>query len=128
MVRVDDDVVRQLPPTPLVRPARATRAERREQRRAVARLVADRRRTGRERAIADRRREDETAAGSILPRAGAPGPRQLRAWRPLRVPAHQDTTATVAAVYPFVAEEGLSVPTPRAPARTRLGAVICPAE
>lgn len=105
---MDDDQVRQLPPTPLVRPARATRTERRQQRRATARLASQRRRARREQVAAQRRDDDEEPTGSYLPRAGAPGPRQLRAWRPLRVATHQDTTATAAAIYPFVAEEGLT--------------------
>lgn len=44
---------------------------------------------------------------TFLPRAGESGPRSLRTRRPFRLPAHQDTTATLAGAYPFMAEGGL---------------------
>ncbi|MGD0451999.1 MAG: ATP-binding protein [Solirubrobacteraceae bacterium] len=49
----------------------------------------------------------ERAATTYLPRSGEPGPAALRAWRRFRLPAHQDTSATLAGAYPFLAEGGL---------------------
>ncbi|WP_125778005.1 ATP-binding protein [Antribacter gilvus] len=42
-----------------------------------------------------------------LPRAGEPGPAALRSPIGLRVPRHQDTSATWSAAYPFLAGSGL---------------------
>ena len=42
-----------------------------------------------------------------LPRAGEPGPAALRTPGRFRVPRHQDTSATLAGAYPFLAEGGL---------------------
>src|SRR5579875_1124790 len=39
--------------------------------------------------------------------SGEPGAGALRAWRSFRLPAHQDTSATLAGAYPFLAEGGL---------------------
>jgi hypothetical protein len=49
----------------------------------------------------------ERAATTYLPRSGEPGPAALRAWRRFRLSAHQDTSATLAGAYPFLAEGGL---------------------
>jgi hypothetical protein len=49
----------------------------------------------------------ERAATVYLSRRGEPGPQALRAWRRFRLPAHQDTSATLAGAYPFLAEGGL---------------------
>jgi len=43
----------------------------------------------------------------VLPRAGEPGPAALRTPGRLRLPRHQDTSATLAGAYPFLAEGGL---------------------
>ena len=43
----------------------------------------------------------------MLPRAGEPGPAALRTPGRLRLPRHQDTSATLAGAYPFLAEGGL---------------------
>lgn len=74
------------------RAAGRARAADAQQRRALARVHADR---------------DERAATVYLPRSGEPGPAALRAWRALRLPAHQDTSAALAGAYPFLAEGGL---------------------
>ncbi len=49
----------------------------------------------------------ERAATTYLPRSGEPGPVGLRTWRRFTLPAHQDTSATLAGAYPFLAEGGL---------------------
>ncbi|WP_443690006.1 VirB4 family type IV secretion system protein [Nocardioides carbamazepini] len=43
----------------------------------------------------------------VLPRSGEPGPAALRTPGRLRLPRHQDTSATLAGSYPFLAEGGL---------------------
>lgn len=62
-------------------------------------LEADRARRAVERA--------EAQATQYLPRAGEYGPAALRTPRPFRLPAHRDTSATLRAAYPFLAEGGL---------------------
>lgn len=49
----------------------------------------------------------ERKARVVLPRAGEPGPAALRTPGRLRLPRHQDTSATLAGAYPFLAEGGL---------------------
>ena len=49
----------------------------------------------------------ERRATVVLPRAGEPGPAALRTPGRLRLPRHQDTSATLAGAYPFLAEGGL---------------------
>lgn len=49
----------------------------------------------------------ERAATTYLPRGGEAGPAALRTWRRFKLPAHQDTSATLAGAYPFLAEGGL---------------------
>ena len=49
----------------------------------------------------------ELKATTVLPRAGEPGPAALRTPGRLRLPRHQDTSATLAGAYPFLAEGGL---------------------
>src|SRR5690625_4956277 len=49
----------------------------------------------------------ERRAQQYLPRAGAAGPAALRSPGRFRVPRHQDTSATLGAQYPFLAEGGL---------------------
>lgn len=53
--------------------------------------------------------EERAASGSNphLPRAGEAGPAALRTPGRLRLPKHQDTSATLAGHYPFLAEAGL---------------------
>jgi hypothetical protein len=43
----------------------------------------------------------------VLPKSGEPGPSALRTAGRLRLPRHQDTSATMAGTYPFLAEGGL---------------------
>jgi hypothetical protein len=49
----------------------------------------------------------ERRATVVLPRSGEPGPAALRTPGRLRLPRHQDTSATLAGAYPFLAEGGL---------------------
>lgn len=94
--------------TVLVARAGQRRRDRRAARRAVARVIAEDAAGRRAAAQADVRAERAArAATTFLPRSGEPGPAALRAWRRLRIPAHQDTSATLAGVYPFLAEGGL---------------------
>ncbi len=74
--------------------ARALMAEDREVRRAATKAEAD--------ALAAERR-----ATVVLPRSGEPGAAALRTPGRLRLPRHQDTSATLAGAYPFLAEGGL---------------------
>ena len=48
-----------------------------------------------------------SASTVTLPRAGEPGPAALRTPGRFRLPRHQDTSATLAGAYPFLAEGGL---------------------
>ncbi|MFI5623501.1 VirB4 family type IV secretion system protein [Nocardioides sp. NPDC051685] len=50
---------------------------------------------------------NQTRHTQVLPRAGEPGPAALRTPGRLRLPKHQDTSATLAGAYPFLAEGGL---------------------
>jgi hypothetical protein len=74
--------------------AKALRAEDREARRAAARAKA-------------KELAAERKATALLPPAGEPGPAALRTPGRLRLPRHQDTSATLAGGYPFLAEGGL---------------------
>ena len=84
------------------------RRSRRAAQRAAAHAYADdaAERKAQARALAEAERA-ERAAAAYLPRSGEPGRAALRAWRRLRLPAHQDTSATLAGAYPFLAEGGL---------------------
>src|ERR1035441_745600 len=94
--------------TVLVGRARQARRSRRAARRAAAHAYAAdaAERKAQARALAEAQRA-ERAATAYLPRSGEPGRAALRAWRRLRLPAHQDTSATLAGAYPFLAEGGL---------------------
>jgi len=94
--------------TVLVGRAEQHRRSRRAARRAAAHAYADdaAQRKAQARALAEAQRA-ERAATAYLPRSGEPGRATLRAWRRLRLPAHQDTSATLAGAYPFLAEGGL---------------------
>lgn len=105
----DDDQLRALPAAPLLRPAHLSRADRRQLRREVSRVQGERDARRRARTATEHHpRTGDADPGDYLPRSGQPGPGALRTWRALRVPAHQDTTAALAAAYPFLAEEGLT--------------------
>ncbi|GAA4353362.1 ATP-binding protein [Microbacterium rhizosphaerae] len=94
--------------TPLVSPADERRRQRRGRQRAATRLEADARkalaREAKEQWAAERA-EAKTAA--YLPAAGEAGPTAMRTPGRLRLPKHQDTSATLAGHYPFLAEAGL---------------------
>ncbi|GAA1487407.1 ATP-binding protein [Brachybacterium sacelli] len=92
----------------LVAPAKERRQLRKQRRKAAARLqveqdAADKAAT---RAKADAERAERRAT-RYLPAAGEPGPAALRLPGRFRLPRHQDTSATLAGAYPFVAEGGL---------------------
>ncbi|WP_414689927.1 VirB4 family type IV secretion system protein [Nocardioides sp.] len=59
----------------------------------------------------EKRRYDDLKAErretAVLPKAGEPGPAALRTPGRFRLPRHQDTSATLAGAYPFLAEGGL---------------------
>lgn len=99
---------KQLHATPLVTPARERRKDRRARRAATKRLVetdiAERREQTRARLEAERA---EARAAHFLPRGGESGPAALRQYRRLRIPSHQDTSATLQGGYPFLAGSGL---------------------
>lgn len=92
----------------LVAPSKERRRLRRQRRQAAARLQAEQhaaeREAARTKAAAERA---ERKATTYLPSAGEPGPAQLRSPGKFRLPRHQDTSATLAGAYPFLAEGGL---------------------
>ncbi|AXE37988.1 VirB4 family type IV secretion system protein [Acidipropionibacterium virtanenii] len=92
----------------LVAPAKERRHLRKRRRQAAARLQSEQRAAEREaaRAKADAERAERKAT-TYLPAAGEPGPAQLRSPGKFRLPRHQDTSATLAGAYPFLAEGGL---------------------
>lgn len=92
----------------LVTPAAERRRLRKQRRRAAARLQPEQRTA--ERATARAKAEAERAerqAITYLPGPGERGPAQLRSPGRFRLPRHQDTSATLAGAYPFLAEGGL---------------------
>jgi len=92
----------------LVEPHGELRRDRRARKLAAAKIEADARKTkqleARTRWHAER---DEARAAAYLPAAGESGPAQLRVPGRLRLPKHQDTSATLSGHYPFLAEAGL---------------------
>lgn len=99
---------RKLYSTVLIGPAGERRRHRAARRRAAARIRqgdnADRKAEAKALHLAELA---ERRATTILPKGGEPGPAALRTYRKLRLPAHQDTSATLAGAYPFLAEGGL---------------------
>ncbi|WP_449283748.1 ATP-binding protein [Leucobacter sp.] len=92
----------------LVAPAKERRRLRKQRRQAAARLQAEQHAA--EKTAARAKAETERAerrATTYLPAAGEPGPAALRTPGRFRLPRHQDTSATLAGAYPFVAEGGL---------------------
>ena len=94
--------------TVLVAPRRERRRDRRSRKDAAKALIdEDRRirkeisRTNAESLVAERR------STPLIPKSGEPGPSALRTPGRLRLPRHQDTSATLAGAYPFLAEGGL---------------------
>ncbi|WP_194396249.1 ATP-binding protein [Microbacterium atlanticum] len=98
----------QLHASTLINPHGERRHLRRSRERDAARLEADARKTraldSKERWAAQRA---EARAAAYLPAAGEPGRAALRMPGRLRLPQHQDTSATLAGHYPFLAEAGL---------------------
>ena len=92
----------------LVAPRRERRANRRA-RRAAAKSVLAKDRDAQK--AAAKAKSDalaaERKATRILPKSGERGPAALRTPGRLRLPRHQDTSATLAGAYPFLAEGGL---------------------
>lgn len=92
----------------LVSPGRERRRDRRLRQTAARSMVKhdrDTRRTSAKREYDELKAERRETA--ILPKAGEPGPAALRTPRRFRLPRHQDTSATLAGAYPFLAEGGL---------------------
>ena len=92
----------------LVSPGRERRRDRRL-RDAAARSLIKHDRDAR-RSAAKREYDDlkaERRATAVLPKDGEPGPAALRTPGRFRLPRHQDTSATLAGAYPFLAEGGL---------------------
>ncbi|MWB99033.1 ATP-binding protein [Agromyces seonyuensis] len=90
----------------------APRDERRQDRRARQRTASGIQQDARKATSAQRRARYETEraearSAAYLPAAGEPGPAALRTPGRLRLPKHQDTSATLAGHYPFLAEAGL---------------------
>lgn len=92
----------------LVAPASEKRRLRKERRKAVQQVQAQKRAAEKEAAVAKFEAEKaERRAMTYLPKAGEVGPAMLRSPGRLKVPRHQDTSATLAGAYPFLAEGGL---------------------
>ncbi|WP_442576385.1 ATP-binding protein [Microbacterium sp. F51-2R] len=94
--------------TTLINPRGEQRRRRRDRQRAATRLEAEARKaTSREAKEQWAAERAEAKAAAYLPAAGEPGPAALRTPARLRLPKHQDTSATLAGHYPFLAEAGL---------------------
>ncbi|HET7388852.1 MAG TPA: hypothetical protein VFJ19_19535 [Nocardioidaceae bacterium] len=92
----------------LVVPRRERRRDRRARKAAAKSLLAEDRDS--RKAVAKAKADElaaERRATIVLPKAGEPGPAALRTPGRLRLPRHQDTSATLAGAYPFLAEGGL---------------------
>lgn len=91
----------------LVAPAKERRKARKQRERAAARRRTAKRQANAAEAKARREKEQaERRATMYLPASGELGPAALRMPGPLRIPRHQDTSASLAAAYPFLAEGG----------------------
>ncbi|MFT4233835.1 MAG: ATP-binding protein [Microbacterium sp.] len=94
--------------TSLLVPARETRAERRERVEAEAQIA--RALAAGQLAQAEALAAEKAALAELrrdVPRLGLPGPAQGRPRKRLRLRPHTDTTATLYAAFPFLAERGL---------------------
>ena len=92
----------------LVTPAKESRRDRKTRLQAEASIYAAA--NSRNRADIRARYDAERAEArttTYLPPGGETGPVALRSYRRLRVPTHQDTSATLAGAYPFLAEGGM---------------------
>lgn len=105
---MNDHASSRLHSTVLVSPKRERRRDRKARKLAARDLLA---RDRAEQKTAARAKADaltaERKATVLLPKAGEPGPAALRTPGRLRLPRHQDTSATLAGAYPFLAEGGL---------------------
>jgi type IV secretory pathway VirB4 component len=92
----------------LVSPERERRSVRKDRKAAAALIVTDDRDARRldRRTHADRL-SAERKQTTTLPKGGESGPATLRTPSRMRLPRHQDTSATLAGAYPFLAEGGL---------------------
>ncbi|WP_152363193.1 ATP-binding protein [Microlunatus speluncae] len=98
----------QLHTTVLFAPAAERRTRRKNRRRAADQLHAAWRQERKAEALARAEAEQaERRATTYLPSAGEPGRAALRTPGGFRLQRHQDTSATLAAAYPFLAEAGL---------------------
>lgn len=94
--------------TVLVSPSRERRSDRKARKASARSLIAadrDARKTHARQEAAELRAERRSTAA--LPRSGEPGPSALRTPGRFRLPRHQDTSATLAGAYPFLAEGGI---------------------
>ena len=91
----------------LVAPSKERRKLRKQRRIAEARLHAEQRKTALAAAKAKAEERAERRATVYLPKAGEPGSARLRTPGGFHLTRHQDTSATLAGAYPFVAEGGL---------------------
>ncbi|WP_019482642.1 ATP-binding protein [Arthrobacter sp. TB 23] len=81
---------------------------RKQRRQAAVRLQTEQHRAEQTAAKAEAEaRRSERRATTFLSAAGEPGPAALRTPGRSRLPRHQDTSATLAGAYPFIAEGGL---------------------
>jgi hypothetical protein len=92
----------------LVEPAGERRKHRKARKHAAVKIEIDARKheqaIERERVAAEHAERRNT---NYLPASGEPGPAALRTPGRFRLPRHQDTSATLAGAYPFLAEGGL---------------------
>ncbi|WP_100810636.1 MULTISPECIES: ATP-binding protein [unclassified Microbacterium] len=92
----------------LLDPAGERRAARKARRRAASKIEAADRKAQQDRARAEWQGEREARrATTYLPTSGEARPAALRTPGRFRLPRHQDTSATLAGAYPFLAEGGL---------------------
>ncbi|GAA2229872.1 ATP-binding protein [Herbiconiux moechotypicola] len=92
----------------LVGPQGERRQHRKARQRAAAQVEAEARQMRKDDAKAKWDAEQaERRATTYLPASGEPGPAALRTPGRFRLPKHQDTSATLAGQYPFLAEGGL---------------------
>ena len=94
--------------TVLVGPAGERHRHRKARRQAAAKIETSARQAKKAEAKARWQTEQAERRNTIyLPANGEPGPAALRTPGRLRLPKHQDTSATLAGQYPFLAEAGL---------------------
>lgn len=107
-MNMEDRRTRRLYSTVLVETGKGDRKARRQRQRAARRVLAQVQATTRAEGRARYETERAEARATIyLRRSGESGPAGLRSPRRFRVPAHQDTSATLHGAYPFLAEGGL---------------------